>query len=170
MWDRQEGTEAVFWTHLKGKLEQDMPAIAGYSHSVDRFAIGHIRSRHGDELSEKARGLLPVTKEDILKITSVVTQYDAIRTDLRSAENTPRVAYAKRFSDGVLLYLENVSAKRRNMRGVSMWKYPQTADVKKVLEQNLSPVPYAQDASGASPHVADDGILRQETQDTRCKL
>jgi len=133
LWEGQEGTEAVFWTDLQGKLAQDAPAVAGYSHSVNRSAVTHIRKQHGDAATEAERGQLPVTAGDLARIPEIVTSYDAIRTDLQGDGGAPEVAFSKRVSDGVLVYLARVSHKRSNLSAVSMWKFPPETDAATVL-------------------------------------
>lgn len=134
LWEGQDGTEAVFWTDLKGKLEQDAPAVAGYSHSVNRSTVTHIRKQHGDATTEAERGQLPVTAGDLARIPEIVTGYDAIRTDLQSDGGAPEVAFSKRVDDGVLVYLARVSNKRSNLSAVSMWKFPPETDAATVLD------------------------------------
>ncbi|MDR1647242.1 MAG: hypothetical protein LBR88_04290, partial [Zoogloeaceae bacterium] len=56
VWHRTTNAKAVFWTDLKGKLEEDAPELAGYSHSFDRVAADHIQKNHGNEKTEKLRG------------------------------------------------------------------------------------------------------------------
>jgi hypothetical protein len=133
LWEGQEGTEAVFWTDLQGKLAQDAPAVAGYSHSVNRSAVAHIRKQHGDAATEAERGQLPVTAGDLARIPEIVTNYDAVRTDLQGDGGAPEVAFSKRVSDGVLVYLARVSNKRSNLSAVSMWKFPPETDAATVL-------------------------------------
>lgn len=129
IWNGQSDSTTIFWTDVA-----QTPGFDGYSHSFDKSAAQHIRKRHGDEKAEQARGQQAITEADIARIPEIVSAYDAIRTDLRAPTNSQRVAYAKRYDDGVVVYLEDVSAKRMNMRGVTMWKYPPTADEQQVLD------------------------------------
>ena len=138
LWDGRNDAATVFWTNLQGKLGNDLPAAADYSHSLGRSDLEHIRKSHGDAESETARGQLPITADDVAQVPDIVTNYDAIRTDLRGANGSDRVAYAKRVSDGVLVYLEEVSHKRQNMRGVTMWKYPPSVDEQQILQSATS--------------------------------
>ncbi len=136
LWEGQSEHRAVFWTDMKGKLEQDAPARAGYSHSVDVSALGHIRREHGDVESEAQRGQAAITERDIAAIPEIVTSYDAVRqvTDKRGR---PIIAYAKRIGDGVTVYLEEVSDRRRNLRGVSMRRYLTSSDAGAILERTV---------------------------------
>jgi hypothetical protein len=97
-WHGKSDPQAVFWTDLQGKLAEDAPKLAGYSHSVNRQAIEHIKKEHGNENTEKSRGQIAVTGNDISRIISIVTNYDAIQDNIRSPRTgEPMVAYAKRF-------------------------------------------------------------------------
>ncbi|MDR3158604.1 MAG: hypothetical protein LBU11_06265 [Zoogloeaceae bacterium] len=137
VWNRTTDAQAVFWTDLQGKLAEDAPELAGYSHSFDRSAADHIRNEHGNAATETPRGQIAITGKDIAQISRIVTQYDAIRTDMKTLQGAPRVAYAKRFTDGVIVYIENASKKKRDLHGVTMWKFSPQSDVNKVLEQVL---------------------------------
>lgn len=137
MWDSKEGAEAVFWTDLSGKLAEDAPSIASFSHSVSRSAINHIRERHGSAEREAKRGQLAVKAADVARIPEIVTGYDAIRTDLETDQGSQRIAYAKAVDDGVIVLIEDVSNKRKDMRAVSMWKFPPTADPRRLLDSSL---------------------------------
>lgn len=137
LWDGSDDARAVFWTDLSGKLAQDAPALAGYSHSVDQSAINHIKGQHGDAEIEQRRGQVAVTAGDVARIPEIVTAYDDIQTDLRTDQGAQRVAYAKALDDGVLIYIEDVSRKRNDMRGVTLWKYPAGTDVRTVLDSSL---------------------------------
>lgn len=138
LWGKESQADTVFWTDLGGQLGEDLPAAAGYSHSLGRSEVEHIRRGHGDEATETARGQLPITGKDVAEIPNIVKGYDAIRTDLRGANGSERTAYAKRVGDGVLVYLEEMSHKRQNMRGITMWKYPPSVDEQQILQSAIS--------------------------------
>jgi hypothetical protein len=138
LWNAQDqGTGAVFWTDLGGKLIEDVPAIGAFSHSVSASSVNHIRRQHGDARAEESRGQLAVTEADIAQIPEIVTNYDALRTDLRSEQGAQRIAYAKSNPDGVVVYIEDVSRKRQDLRAVTMWKFQPGTDPKQVLERAL---------------------------------
>lgn len=156
MWNGEMDAEAVFFTDLQGKLQQDAPELAGYSHSVGRSTINHIRKNHGDEGAENQRGQLPATAADIARIPEIVTAYDDIRTDLKTDQGAQRLAYSKRVEDGVLVFIEDVSRKRNDMRAVSMWKYPPTVDEKNVLSTALE---FGEEkAKARNPGLLDDAL------------
>ncbi|MBK6615916.1 hypothetical protein [Ottowia sp.] len=136
MWEG-EGAQAVFWTDLGGKLAQDVPGLAGYSHSLGRSTADHVRKNHGDSKAEASRGQIAVTAEDLGRVPEIVTGYDAIRTDLRSDQGAQRIAYAKRYPDALVVYVEDVSRKRSDMRGVTMWKLQPSNDPQAALDKGL---------------------------------
>lgn len=137
MWEGSGEAQAVFWTDLAGRLQQDAPDLASYSHSLGQSAVEHIRGKHGDSATEARRGQLPVTADDVARIPDIVTGYDDIRTDLKSKQGAQRVAYAKAVNDGVMVYIEDVSRKRNDMRAVTLWKFPPSTEVGSVLSTVL---------------------------------
>ena len=190
LWNVQSKDEAVFWTGIQGNLASDAPMIAGYSHSISRSAVAHIRENHTDESGERARGQVPITSIDLAFIPEIIASYDAIRTDLVSEQGAQRVAYAKRAQGGVLVYIEDVSRKRSDMRAVSMWKFRGSSDPVKILENvferdaknkkarsNSKPLggalrplsDYESDAQTPSPDGIVDGygIYKQGAEDAR---
>jgi hypothetical protein len=169
MWNGQSDAQAVFWTELGGKLQADAPELAGYSHSIGQSAINHIKSRHTDAQTEASRGQLPVTDADIASIPEIVTNYDAIRTDLKGKLGQPMLAFAKRTEDGVLLYLAAGTKKRRNLGAVSMWRYPPSVDVQQVLEHAVAPDPYAQSvmAAWADDSANLENAIEQQTAEAK---
>ena len=138
LWEGQLQAKAVFWTDLDGRIAQDAPELAGYSHSVDQSALNHIRKNHGDAVSEAKRGQLAVTAEDIARIPEVVSQYDDFRQGLQGNNGERQVAYAKQVEDGVLVYVAGVAESRQNLRAVSMRKYPPSVDARQILKTAVS--------------------------------
>lgn len=135
--------QAVFWTDLQGRLAQDAPELAGYSHSLDRSRADHIRRNHGDVKAEAGRGQIAVTGNDMARIPEIVTDYDAISTNVpiknEQGNQTLRgVVFAKKFDDGVVVYTGVVSRKRRDLRGATMWKYPPTTDAQTAIKLSTS--------------------------------
>ena len=162
LWDERAKNKAVFWTHLHNQeLQEALPETAGYSHSVSAYTIRHVRNNHGDEAYEMARGQLPVTQQDIEQIPAIIAHPDAIRTDTRTHHGVHLIAYAKNLDDGVVVYIEEASSKKKNLRGISMWKYPLTTDVRQVLSHAISPDHYAQNVVGA---YAEDTTARPSGQ------
>lgn len=144
LWGAPKGdTNAVFWTDLQGKLAQDAPELAGYSHSVDRSRVDHIRKNHGNEAAEASRGQVAVTGADVARIPEIVTSYDAIDTNvLVPAEVGPErvrgVVFAKQYEDGTVVYTGLVSSKRQNVRGATLWKYPPSVDAQTAVKRAVA--------------------------------
>jgi len=143
LWNRTSDARAVFWTDLQGKLAQDAPDLEGYSHSIDRSRIDHVRNRHGNAKTEAARGQIAVTAEDIARIPEIIQNYDAISTDVpikneQGTQTLRGLVFAKEFEDGTVVYTGLVSRKRHDVRGATMWKYPPTTDAQTALERAAS--------------------------------
>lgn len=139
MWEG-EGAQAVFWTDLGGKLAQDAPELAGYSHSLDRSRVDHIRKNHGDSKAEASRVQVAVTAQDLARVPEMVTSYDAINANVpvkneQGNQMLRGLVFAKKFEDGVLVYTGVVSRKRQDVRGATMWKYPPTIDAQTAIER-----------------------------------
>ena len=137
LWRGEGSAKAVFWTDLDGKLSGDANELTGYSHSISQDTMAHIRKQHGDTANEARRGQVAIGEADLAAIPEVVTQYDAIRTDLMTDKGSQRVAYAKRVEGGVLVYVEDVSRKRSDMRGTTLWKFKEGTDPTAVLATAL---------------------------------
>lgn len=166
LWGGLPGVEAVFWTDMKGRLAQEAPELAEFSHSLGRSAIKHIQKNHGGLQTEGLRGQLPVTQRDVARVPEIVTNYDHIRTDLQSEQGAQRVAYAKKFDDGVLLYIEDVSRGRSDMRGVTMRKYSVASDPASLLKNTLRVAAKNKDPAAPGSATGSSGsVLRPLSDD-----
>lgn len=158
------GNKAVFWTHLGDRTAQVLEGTKGYSHSFSSYAAQHIFKQHGDARVEEKRGQRAVTADDIARIPDIIAHYDEVRADLTDSMGTQRIAYAKKYDDGVVIYLESVSGKRQDFQGVSMWKYPPTHDAKNMLAANLDPALYGHNRKGA---YENDNTVKELKQGVR---
>lgn len=144
LWGAPKGdTNAVFWTDLEGNLAQDAPDLVGYSHSVDRSRVDHIRKNHGNEAAEASRGQVAVTGADVARIPEIVTGYDAIDTNVSvpaevGPEKVRGVVFAKQYEDGTVVYTGLVSSKRQNVRGATLWKYPPSVDAQTAVKRAVA--------------------------------
>lgn len=155
-----EGINTVFWADLQGKLQMDAPVLNGYSHSLSRDAANHIHRQHGNPKTEAARGQIAITRQLYERIPDIVTDYDAMRSDFVSEDgfNTPRIAYVKRFDDGVVIYIEQLNRKKKDLQAVSMRMYPPTTNAARVLANVAPPGLNALDGLGAySNHTPTNG-------------
>ena len=136
--DGQEAAknEAVFWT-LDNAADTGIADTQGYSHSISRFAAHHIYKEHGNAKTEEERGQIAVTAEDLTRIPDMVTSPDKIVTGFQSEQGAERVAYLKRFDDGLMVYIAEASRKKKDFRAISMRKYPPTAISENVIK-NIS--------------------------------
>ena len=138
LWNGTSDAQAVFWDMPQGKLAAQLPEVAGYSFSVSRSAIGHIRKNHGNAEAEASRGLVAVDESDIARIPEMLADYDAVRTDLTATLGNKRIAFAKAFDNGTAVYLTDVSRKKRDIQAVSLWKYPAGVDAQTALERAIT--------------------------------
>ena len=135
LWNGNNKAEAVFWTNGNPRLAGEFPALEGYSHSVSKADINHIKKEHGDAQAEAARGQIAITDKDITRIPDIVSNYGAIRDDLVSEQGSKRIMFAKSFDDGTVVYLGQVSRKKKDIKTtVSMWKYPSAIDEQRAIE------------------------------------
>ena len=138
LWNGNNKAEAAFWNAGNTRLEEQFPETAGYSVFVNQSAIEHIKNNHSNAESDAKRGQTAITDEDISRITYIVSNYDAIASEPIKGTNNRRFAFAKQFDDGLIVYLADSSKKRRDLRTVSMWKYPQSANAQDVLQHAVS--------------------------------
>ncbi|MBU6402814.1 MAG: class I tRNA ligase family protein, partial [Verrucomicrobia bacterium] len=104
--------------------------LAGMFHTVDSFAINHIRKRHSDPYLEQQRGQLPVTPEDYFRLPEVVSRPDRIELLGKTRQGLDVLGFAKRI-DGVLLVVEEVRAGRNLLAVATLYKRitPAASDV-----------------------------------------
>lgn len=174
LWNGTSKAQAAFLTDPHPKLENDFPELTGFSLSFDRSAVHHIRNQHGNSATEIARGQVAISEEDVARIGDIVQDYDDVRFRDIPGTNNKRFVFVKSFDDGVLLYMAESSKKRRDLRTVSLWKFPPTANAHNKLEHaasllNLTPV-----AGGGISHTgnstldpkANQGALYQSAEPT----
>ena len=164
LWNGNNKAEAVFWNTRNTRLEEQFPETSGYSVSVNQSAIEHIKNNHGNAESEAKRGQIAITGEDISRITDIVSNYDAIASEPIKGTNNRRFAFAKQFDDGLIVYLADSSKKRRDLRTVSMWKYPQSANAQDVLQHAVS-LALTPEAEGGISHDSNSTPNADTNQD-----
>ncbi|QIB38120.1 hypothetical protein G3A56_09065 [Rhizobium oryzihabitans] len=118
--------------------------IHGYRHTIDSSAIRHILKNHGDAGKETARGMVPITEEDLVGIPDMIASADKIVTGAKGRRGEELVGYLKKLDDGTTLYIEEARRGRKALAAVSMRKYPATSD-------------YSSIAKTISPNVRNDG-------------
>ena len=159
LWDDTTSARAIFWTGIDNQVAIEAAEASDYSHSISADVVRHIKNRHGND----ADGQLPVTAEDLVKIPEIIANYDEVRTNLQNPKTGgQRVAYAKRSEDSLLIYLEEYVRSRNNLKGVSMWKYPPTADVGNVLAHITRPSLYVRNGVAAYDNTTADTGSNQD--------
>ncbi|MFC2415788.1 hypothetical protein, partial [Neisseria elongata] len=159
LWDDTTSARAIFWTGIDNQVAVEAADASDYSHSISADIVRHIKNRHGDD----ADGQLPVTAEDLVKIPEIIANYDEVRTNLQNPKTGgQRIAYAKRSEDSLLIYLEEYVRSRNNLKGVSMWKYPPTADVGNVLAHITRPGLYVRNGVAAYDNTTADTGSNQD--------
>lgn len=164
LWNGNNKAEAVFWNTSNTRLEEQFPETSGYSVSVNQSAIEHIKNNHGNAESEAKRGQIAIIGEDISRITDIVSNYDSIASEPIKGTNNRRFAFAKQFDDGLIVYLADSSKKRRDLRTVSMWKYPQSANAQDVLQHAVS-LALTPEAEGGISHDSNSTPNADTNQD-----
>ena len=159
LWDDTTSARAIFWTGIDNQVAVEAAEASDYSHSISADVVRHIKNRHGND----ADGQLPVTAEDLVRIPEIITNYDEVRTNLQNPKTGgQRIAYAKRSEDSLLIYLEEYVRSRNNLKGVSMWKYPPTADVGNVLAHITRPSLYVRNGVAAYDDTTADAGINQD--------
>ena len=165
LWNGNNKAEAAFWNAGNTRLEEQFPETAGYSVFVNQSAIEHIKNNHSNAESDAKRGQTAITDEDISRITYIVSNYDAIASEPIKGTNNRRFAFAKQFDDGLIVYLADSSKKRRDLRTVSMWKYPQSANAQDVLQHAVSLSNLTPEAEGGISHDSNSPPNADANQD-----
>ena len=159
LWNDTTSARAIFWTGIGNQVAVEAAEASDYSHSISADVVRHIKNRHGND----ADGQLPITAEDLVKIPEIIANYDEVRTNLQNPKTGgQRVAYAKRSEDSLLIYLEEYVRSRNNLKGVSMWKYPPTADVGNVLAHITRPSLYVRNGVAAYDNTTADTGSNQD--------
>lgn len=146
LWNGNSEAQAVFWTGIQSGSQSVLPETAEYSHSISADTVRHIRNRHGSD----GEGQLPVSAADIASIPEIIAAADEVReAQSNPANGAKRLMYARKTDDGLLVYIEEARKNRRDLKGVTLWKYPPTADVAKVLEHVSRPSLYVRNGEAA---------------------
>ena len=165
LWNGTSNAHAVFTEMTGSKTENAFPELHGYSYSIDRSAVKHIKNQHGNAQTEANRGQIAITEKDIQKIGDILRDYDDVAYEDIPGTNNRRFAFAKQFDDGLIVYLADSSKKRRDLRTVSMWKYPQSANAQDVLQHAVSLSNLTPEAEGGISHDSNSTPNADANQD-----
>lgn len=152
LWNGTSNAYTIFTEMTGSKTENTFPELHGYSYSIDRSAVKHIKNQHGNAQTEANRGQVAITEKDIQKIGDILRDYDDVAYEDIPGTNNRRFAFAKQFDDGLIVYLADSNKKRRDLRTVSMWKYPQSANAQDVLQHAVSLSNLTPEAEGGISH------------------
>ena len=91
-----------------------------YNHVIDNNAIRHTLKKHSGK-NEVKRGQIPVVDADFDKITDIVESYDIVEV-LDGNTTAQRIIYQKSYSNGIVMFVEEQRAGRKELAAVTMWK------------------------------------------------
>lgn len=141
-------------------VREGIPVTAGFTHSVDMFAVRHALNRHSDAKVEAKQGQLPLGDADVAAIPQVIASADALLLGAKTPRGQDIVGSLKRLPDGTVLYLEEVRSGRKTLAMTSMRKYPGTTDFE-TIKNRIVPS-YAQSDTGDARIVYPDGPSGQD--------
>lgn len=96
--------------------------LTGFVHQLTAGGIRHIFKSHGDEQTEKARGQLPITKEDILLIPLITRDFDEVALAKEKSEGRRVLIYSKKIGN-MYFYYETVGGKKnKTLQPKTMYK------------------------------------------------
>ncbi|MCW5776390.1 MAG: hypothetical protein KIS87_08140 [Phycisphaeraceae bacterium] len=95
--------------------------LAGWTHTIDNFAVRHTLGKHGDPITEDRRGQVAVTEDDFAMLPEIVGTPDEVVALKEHRAGLPKVRYTKRVN-GVTYVVEEARAGKRQLALVTMWK------------------------------------------------
>jgi len=133
----------------------------GFSHVVDDMAIRHAFKEHGTAETELPRGQLPITKDDIAMIPTIIkksTPEYAGKTDL----GLDAIRYEKQMESGEIVVVEEVRNKRNQLAFTTMYKKKtakllppssQTSETSRVMSTSIDAGKQAGDLKDLPPSL-----------------
>ena len=99
--------------------------VLNRNHVINDNDIRHILKKHGNPKIEGEKGQLPINKNDILNIPSIINNPDSI---VRGTDNnnTKAVRYIKKYDDNISYVIEVIPENNNNLIIKTMWKKPST--------------------------------------------
>ena len=140
--------------------------LEGYHHTVNKDALNHIRNEHSLKIKP---GQEPITQRDIERIPEVVRSYDNVERvtrldDSGKATEPERIRYSKGYDDGSVLYVEEVSTKRKTLTTKSMYKHKpsktQQGRISETMQQEAPNLSTPKTPDGLTP--VDASIIGQK--------
>lgn len=96
--------------------------LTGFVHQLTAGGIRHIFKSHGDEQTEKARGQLPITKEDILLIPLITGDFDKVALAKEKSEGRSVLIYSKKIGNMYFYYETVGGSKNKTLQPKTMYK------------------------------------------------
>jgi leucyl-tRNA synthetase len=100
--------------------------VDGFRHSLDVFAVRHIFNEHGNPFSEKARGNVAVTREDLQSLPQILAEPDEVEFASKTPRGFKRLIIRKRIN-GYFFVVEEVRGKNHQLQIVTCYKRAATA-------------------------------------------
>ncbi|MEO7298718.1 MAG: class I tRNA ligase family protein [Verrucomicrobiota bacterium] len=98
--------------------------LTGFRRMVDHYALRHIDVEHGGE-SERNRGLLPVTRDDLAMIPEIIATADDVRYSGKNRHGLDVILYIKRLN-GTVFYFEEIRRANDLLAANTLYKKPAT--------------------------------------------
>ena len=99
--------------------------VSKRTHVLSDNDIRHMLKQHGNEISERAKGQIAITKQDIKNIPDIISNPSNIIKGTNN-KNGQTVRYIKRYNDNVTYVVEVVPDKSNTLQIKTMWKKPST--------------------------------------------
>jgi hypothetical protein len=119
---------------LAAKAKEAGLDISGYKHTIDTYAVKHVRLKHGDESTESSRGQIVITDDDIRQIPDILSAPDKVVFGTKNKHGKEQVVYLKMLPDGSTLFLEEVRTGKKELAATSMRKYPATTRATSIMK------------------------------------
>jgi hypothetical protein len=96
--------------------------VTGWVHGIDEDSVRHIFKQHGNEATEKARGQIAVTAQDIASIREIVENPDEVSKgkDINGIET---VIFKKTIGD-MTIYVQEIRVGKQKLAAKTLWKIP----------------------------------------------
>lgn len=102
--------------------------ITGFVHSLDNFFVNHALKNHGNEKSEKSRGNVHITIDDIKNIPDVLQAPDFIIYGTKTKVGNKAIIFTKNLSDSTI-FVEEIRNGKQRLAAQTLYKLPRTIDV-----------------------------------------
>lgn len=102
-----------------------LPIEAGFTHTIDDYAIQHVYKQHGNAAMEATRGQLAITPQDIQRIPEIITS-SAPEYVGKNAIGRDVLRYEQRLDSEQVIVVEEVRTKRNQLAFQTMYKIKAT--------------------------------------------